>query len=234
MKKNEVFFIDLGYTSYKYIWLYQKNIFNNIKNIKLYNRKYIKNNIKKNTIDYLLFVQHNHVYTIGKTGNSSHLLFSKDLLKKINAVFYKVDRGGSATYHGPGQLVIYPILNLEHFFCDINKYLRSLEEVIIKTISFYGLKGYRLHGNTGVWIYNNNNYKKICSIGIRVSNWITMHGLALNINTDLKYFQYIIPCGITNKKMTSINNEIKVKISLEEIKIIFKYYFEKIFNVILI
>lgn len=229
---TKVTFIDLGYKKYYDTWVYQNKLFNSIKKYK-HNKKYIQENITTN--NYLLFTEHPHVYTMGKSGKNEHILFDKNFLKKNNIDFYNIDRGGSITYHGPGQLVIYPILNLDYFFKDINIYLRLLEDLIIKTIFDFGIIGTRSNGETGVWINDakKNKYKKICAIGIRVSNWTTMHGLALNINTNLKYFEYINPCGIS-KGVTSIAYEKNKYIDIKKVKLIIKNIFQKIFNVILI
>lgn len=220
-----IFFSDLGYNEYKKIWNYQKNIFNSIIYLKLYNKKTL---LKKFfTPNYLLFTEHPHIYTLGKSFKNEHIISYN---KTIDIC--KVDRGGSITYHGPGQLVVYPILDLEHFFTDIHKYLRSLEEVVIKTLSYYGLLGSRSSGETGVWLLDNNstNSRKICAIGIKIRHWVTMHGFALNINNDIKYFKDIIPCGIKNKDITSISKEVGYKISINEVKKIIKNNFSKIFQ----
>lgn len=230
MINNYIFFTDLGYNKYSNMWNYQKYIFNSIINLKLYNKKTSKS-FKIITPNYLLFAEHFHVYTMGRSFKKEHIISYNKNFKNINADIYKVDRGGSVTYHGPGQLVVYPILDLNHFFNDIYKYLRSLEEVVIKTLSFYGLKGNRSSGETGVWLdINNSNPRKICSIGIKINNWVTMHGLALNINNDLKYFKYIIPCGIKNKEITSISKEVGYNISINEVKNIMLNNFCKVFK----
>lgn len=224
MINKYLFFSDLGYHQYKKIWSYQQNIFNSIINLKLYNKKTI---LKKFiTPNYLLFAEHPHVYTMGKSFKNEHILSYQ---KKIDIC--KVDRGGSITYHGPGQLLVYPILDLDHFFNDISKYLRSLEEVVIQSLSYYGLIAHRSYGETGVWLdVNLPQARKICAIGIRISHWVTMHGFALNINNDIKYFQDIIPCGIKNKKITSLAKEIGHEISINEVKNIIKKNFCKIFK----
>lgn len=230
MINKYLFFLDLGYNKYKKIWDYQKKIFNSIISLKLYNKKNLEKT-KLITPNYLLFTEHSHVFTMGKSFKNEHILYYDEYLKNMNLDICKVDRGGSVTYHGPGQVVVYPILDLDHFFNDINKYLRSLEEVIIKTISFYGLKGSRSYGETGVWLdIDNSKARKICAIGVRISSWVTMHGLALNVNNDLKYYKYIIPCGIKNKKITSISKEVGAKISIKEVKNIIKTNFCKIFK----
>ena len=204
---KEIKFIDLGVMDFKEAWDYQEDLFEQIVNIKRKNRK---NNTKLKTPNYFLFVEHPHVYTLGKSGNISNLLIDKNQLKNKNASFYKINRGGDITYHGPGQVVVYPILVLENFFTDIHKYLRLLEETVILTLNNYGIKGGRNSGKTGVWIDVNSPFpKKICAMGVRASRWVTMHGFALNVNVDLDYFNNIIPCGLTDNSITSIVNEIQ-------------------------
>lgn len=232
IKNKTIFLKDLGKQDYKKVWEYQKEKFIEIINLKIINRNKSEIN-KKNIPNYLFIVEHNHVYTLGKNGKYENLLLSENLLKKINSFFYKVDRGGDITYHGPGQIVVYPILDLDNFFTDMNKYLRYLEEVIIRTLSFYGLKGMRSIGETGVWLdVGKLQARKISSIGIRASRWVTMHGFALNVNTNLHYFKYIIPCGIKNKSVTSISNELGYRISMNDVKIHLKKEFQHIFEVI--
>ncbi|WP_185872464.1 lipoyl(octanoyl) transferase LipB [Blattabacterium cuenoti] len=228
MTKKILFFEDLGKKEYKETWKYQKKLFNDIIQKKV-------NNIFSKKAGYFLFVEHHHVYTIGKNGKKdNHLLVTSDFLKKINATFYQTDRGGDITYHGPGQLIGYPILNMDYFFTDIHKYLRLLEEVIIHFLwKNYKMKGERKKGNTGVWFHNKNGKsRKICAIGIRMSRWVTMHGFSLNINTDLRYFDYIIPCGIYNQEVTSLKKELKKNdISFQEVKNMVKKSFQEIFEV---
>ena len=183
----------------------------------------------------MLFVEHPNVYTLGKSGKYSHLLISEEELAQKNATFYKIDRGGDITYHGPGQIVGYPILDLDNFFTDIHKYLRFLEEVIIKTLADYGIKGERSPGETGVWIDVGTPFaRKICAMGVRASRWVTMHGFAFNINADLSYFNYIIPCGIVDKSVTSLNQELGKNIPLQEVKEKIKFHFSNIFEAELI
>ena len=184
------------------------------------------------TTDYLLFAEHNPVYTLGKSGDMNNLLANKNQLEDLGIEFFKINRGGDITYHGPGQLVGYPILNLDHFFTDIHRYLRTLEDVIIDTLLDYGLKGSRISGETGVCLDPETPFaRKICAMGVRASRWVTMHGWAFNINTDLKYFQHIIPCGISDKSVTSLNIELGKDIDMLEIKQKVKYHFEKRFEV---
>ena len=202
---------------YKEAWDYQEELLNGIVGIKIKNRREGSNELTKN---YLIFVEHPHVYTLGKSGDISNLLIDESELTNRDAKFYKINRGGDITYHGPGQIVGYPILDLDNFFTDIHKYLRFLEEIIILTLKEYGLNASRNEGKTGVWLNCATPFpKKICAMGVRASRWVTMHGFALNVNVDLKYFDNIIPCGIENNSVTSLNIELGVeKIDIEEVK----------------
>ena len=183
------------------------------------------------TTNYLIFVEHPHVLTLGKSGVMEHLLMSEEFLKERNISFYKVNRGGDITYHGLGQVVGYPILDLDNFFPDIHQYLRYLEEVIILTLADYGLKGERSKGETGVWIDTGTPLaRKICAMGVRASRWVTMHGFALNVNTDLSYFNYIIPCGISDKAVTSLQAELGHSVDLEEVKEKILRHFLEVFS----
>ncbi len=208
---------DLGFRDYKEVWEYQETLFQEILQIKSSNSK---QNLKVETPNHLLFVEHPHVYTLGKSGHLENLLVSEARLKEIDATFYKINRGGDITYHGPGQIVGYPILDLENFFTDIHKYMRLLEETIILTLAEYGLKTERSPGETGVWLDVNTPFaRKICALGVRASRWVTMHGFALNVNTDLGYFDNMIPCGIKDKAVTSLNVELgRAEIPLNEVK----------------
>lgn len=208
---------DLGLKDYNETWEYQELLFQEILKIKSDNRKEEQ---KKDTPNFFLFVEHPHVYTLGKSGHIENLLISEEKLKSIDAKFYKINRGGDITYHGPGQIVGYPILDLENFFTDIHKYMRFLEEMIILTLSEYGLKAERSKGETGVWLNVGTPFaRKICALGVRASRWVTMHGFALNVNTNLGYFDNMIPCGIKGKAVTSLNVELgKAEISMEEVK----------------
>ncbi len=229
---KKVYVTDLGTKDYKETWDFQEEVFNSIIDVKNKNRE--KEN-KDITPNYLLFVEHPNVYTLGKSGKYSHLLISEEELAQKNATFYKIDRGGDITYHGPGQIVGYPILDLDNFFTDIHKYLRFLEEVIIKTLADYGIKGERSPGETGVWIDVGTPFaRKICAMGVRASRWVTMHGFAFNINADLSYFNYIIPCGIVDKSVTSLNQELGKNIPLQEVKEKIKFHFSNIFEAELI
>lgn len=221
---------DLGHKDYKETWDYQESLFEEIVELKRKNRA---ENTDLPTPNYFLFVEHPHVYTLGKSGHIENLLIDEAALAKKGASFYKINRGGDITYHGPGQIVGYPIIDLENFFTDIHKYLRSLEEVIIRTLADYGIKGERSEGETGVWLDVGTPFaRKICAMGVRASRWVTMHGFALNINTDLGYFDNIIPCGIRGKAVTSLNVELsKEKVDTEEVKRYILKHFEEIFGV---
>ena len=200
---------DLGLKDYKETWDFQEELFQNIVQAKVQNRR---ENINQPTPNHFLFVSHPHVYTLGKSGDLSNLLLKEQQLQDKGASFYKINRGGDITYHGPGQIVGYPILDLDNFFTDIHKYLRLLEEVIILTLSDYGLKATRSKGETGVWLDVDTPFaRKICAMGVRASRWVTMHGFALNVNTDLGYFDHIIPCGIRGKAVTALNVELGQK-----------------------
>jgi lipoyl(octanoyl) transferase len=211
-------FIDLGLIDYQEGWDMQEKLFAEIINIKVANRG-IAPEEQKITPNYLLFCQHPHVYTLGKSGKMDNLLLNEEGLQEKEAKFYKINRGGDITYHGPGQLVGYPILDLENFFTDIHKYLRLLEEVIILTLSEYNIIGTRSKGETGVWLDVGTPFaRKICAMGVRASRWVTMHGFALNVNANLGYFDNIIPCGIKGKAVTSMHVELERIIDEEEVK----------------
>src|SRR6478736_9752280 len=220
---REVILQDLGNRSYKQVWDYQEN---------LLQQKVKAKQSDKTEPDYLLFVEHNPVYTLGKNGKEKNLLINEYMLKEKGIEFYHINRGGDITFHGPQQLVGYPILDLDNYKTDLGWYLRSLEEVIIKTIAEYGLKGERSAGETGVWLDSTvkGKERKICAMGVRCSRWITMHGLALNVNTDLQYFDHIIPCGIENKKVTSMAEELNGAIDFDAVKEKVQRNFEKVFN----
>ena len=226
---REIKFIDLGQMDYKDAWDYQQNLFDEIIEIKKKNRQ---NNTNNATPNYFIFVEHPHVYTLGKSGNISNLLIDENQLKNKNASFYKINRGGDITYHGPGQIVCYPILDLENFFTDIHKYLRFLEETVILALENYGIKGERNNGKTGVWVDVDTPFpRKICAMGVRASRWVTMHGFALNVNVDLDYFNNIVPCGLTNNIVTSIYNERKdYDLAINDVKSDLKECFSKTFN----
>ena len=208
---------DLGLKDYKETWDYQEHLFKELLDIKIRNRR---EGISLPTPNHFLFVEHPHVYTLGKSGDMSNLLVDEAQLKAKGATFYKINRGGDITYHGPGQIVGYPILDLDNFFTDIHKYLRLLEEMVILTLADYGLKGARSKGETGVWLDVGTPFaRKICAMGVRASRWVTMHGFALNVNTDLSYFDMMIPCGIKGKGVTSLNEELgRKEVPMDEVR----------------
>lgn len=226
---KKVEFQELGVKDYKETWEYQEKLFKGILDQKVKNRREGKSDLTPN---HLLFVEHPHVYTLGKSGDINHLLISQEQLKQKKATFYKINRGGDITYHGPGQLVGYPILDLENFFSDIHKYLRLLEETIILTLDEYGILAGRSDGETGVWLDSGTPFaRKICAMGVRASRWVTMHGFAFNVNADLGYFDHIVPCGIEGKAVTSLNVELGVEeVSMESIKEKVKKHFSALFE----
>lgn len=227
---KEVYLQDLGTKDYKTTWNYQEELFQSIIGVKIKNRR---ENKKEPTSNYFLYVSHPHVYTIGKSGNIENLLLNEIQRKQKKVAFYKINRGGDITYHGPGQIVGYPILDLDNFFTDIHKYLRLLEESVILTLKEYGLRAERSKGETGVWLDIKTPFaRKICAIGVRTSRWVTMHGFALNVNTDLGYFDHIIPCGIKGKGVTSLGLELgKEYINEEEVKSKIWNYFCQLFEI---
>ncbi len=219
---------DLGLKDYKETWDYQEQLFQQTVDLKIKNRR---EDTTLETPNHFLFVEHPHVYTLGKSGDMTNLLVGEAQLREKGATFYKINRGGDITYHGPGQIVGYPILDLDNFFTDIHKYLRLLEEMVILTLSDYGLKGERSKGETGVWLDVGTPFaRKICALGVRASRWVTMHGFAFNVNTDLSYFDMMIPCGIKGKGVTSLNRELGKQISTEEVKEKLRLYFGKLFE----
>ena len=215
--------IDLGKVDYKLAWDYQQELFDGIVELKIENRKR-DDEQQEITPNYLLFCEHPHVFTLGKSGSEDHLLIDKQELESKNISYYKINRGGDITYHGPGQIVSYPVLDLDNFFTDIHKYLRLLEEAVIQTLKEYGLNPGRITGLTGVWLdYEDlENARKICAFGVKSSRWVTMHGLALNVNTHMDYFDYIVPCGIEDKAVTSMEKELGRKQDLQEVKDLLK------------
>lgn len=246
MKNKEIQFEDLGKgQDYQQVWDMQEEKLQSIVDIKKQIRTWersldqdpslvdkIENTLTPN---YLYFVEHPHVYTLGKSGDEANMLANTDMLKQIDAQYVKTNRGGDITYHGPDQLVAYPILDLANFKEDISWYMRSLEEVIIKTIAHYGLKGERSKGETGVWLDVGTPFaRKICAMGVKASRWVTMHGLALNVNTDLRYFEYIVPCGIKDKNVTSLQRELDRDIDMDEVKKWVKLHFEEVYEAKLI
>ncbi len=229
--KQLVKFSDLGNIDYKECWDYQEKLFQEIISIKTQNRN-LPAESQAPTTNHFLFCEHPHVYTLGKSGDEKHLLLNNAELESKQATYYKINRGGDITYHGPGQIVGYPILDLENFFTDIHKYLRLLEESIILTLKDYGIDSGRIDGLTGVWLDWENPIKarKICALGVRTSRWVTMHGFAFNVNSDLSYFNNIIPCGIQDKAVTSLNKELGRDLNLEEVKQKIQKYFTEVFE----
>ncbi len=230
-QNKHIIFKDLGLIDYKACWDYQEELFKKTIQQKIANRSLsVEGQIA--TKNYLLFVEHPHVYTLGKSGDEKNLLLSQQQLSQNQSSYYKINRGGDITYHGPGQIVVYPILDLDNFFTDIHKYLRLLEETIILTLKDYNILGERSKGETGVWldVEDVTKVRKICAMGVRCSRWVTMHGLAFNVNVDLNYFNNIIPCGIKNKAVTSLNKEVGRDVSMIEIKEKLKTNFCKLFE----
>ena len=215
---RNVLFKDLGLIDFKEAWDYQTKVFQKTIDLKRSNRS--SGTVAVETKNHLLFCEHPHVYTLGNSGDHNNLLISEEHLQQKGASFYKINRGGDITYHGPGQLVCYPIFDLDHFFTDIHKYLRFLEEAVILTLKEYGITGGRFPGHTGVWIDPDDpqNARKICALGVKCSRWVTMHGLAFNVNSDLTYFSNIVPCGIEGKKVTSIQLETGGEVSMADVK----------------
>lgn len=227
---NKIIFKDLGLIDYQDAWDYQDKLMQEILDIKIKNRNLPKEEALE-TPNHFLFVEHPHIYTLGKSGDEANMLINTHKLEEINAKFVKTNRGGDITYHGYGQIVGYPILDLENFFTDIHLYMRNLEEVIIRTMANYGLKGERSKGETGVWLDVGKPYaRKICAMGVKASRWVTMHGFAFNVNTDMKYFEYIVPCGIRDKQVTSLQRELEKEIPLEEVKSKIKQHFTEVFH----
>lgn len=219
MKQNrDTEFVHLGLKDYQETWDYQQRLFDSSVALKIENRKLAEDN-QTLVPNHLIFVHHPHVYTLGKSGDPRHLLLTDELLKSKQAKFYKINRGGDITYHGPGQIVGYPIIDLDSFFTDIHRYLRYLEEAVILTLSDYGIMGGRVDGLTGVWIdYETDNPRKICALGVKTSRWVTMHGFALNVNTNLEYFDYIVPCGIVDKTVTSMEKELGSHVEISKVE----------------
>lgn len=224
-------FIDLGLIAYQQAWDYQTNLFNSILEIKSANRIAAEGE-QQLTDNYLLFCEHPHVYTLGKSGNEENLLIKKEELPAIGATYFHINRGGDITYHGPGQLVGYPILDLENFFTDIHQYMRLLEEAVIQTLQEFEIKAGRIKGLTGVWLDSDDPKKarKICAMGVKTSRWVTLHGFALNVNTDLSYFDKMIPCGINDKAVTSMQKELGRLVDMTEVKNLMKEKLATLFN----
>ncbi len=200
-------FIHLGLIDYKQAWDYQTDIFNKTLAVKAENRE-LPAQSQKSTDNYVIFCEHPHVFTLGKSGKESNLLLAAGDLASIHANYYHINRGGDITYHGPGQIVGYPVIDMENFFTDIHRYMRLMEEAVIQTLAHFGIVAGRIAGLTGVWIDGDGDARKICALGVKTSRWVTMHGFALNVNTELRYFDYIVPCGIRDKAVTSMQKEL--------------------------
>ena len=230
-QKVTVYYHDWGLIDYREAWDRQEALFSEKAALKLKNRDSLPEFHEIISND-LIFCEHPHVFTLGKNGSESNLLAGETKLKEIDASFYRINRGGDITYHGPGQIVGYPILDLDQFFNDIHRYLRTLEDSVILTLSEYGVKGERLKGYTGVWLdaSDPDRARKICALGVRCSRWITMHGFAFNVNTDLSYFKHIIPCGIDDKAVTSLEKETGKKLDMMEVKSILKHHIVSLFG----
>ena len=229
---KKVLFQDLGLIDYKKCWDYQQQIFEKTIQRKMRIRK---ENIFLETENTLIFCEHPHVYTLGKSGDEKNLLVNTDYLKSRGAEFYKINRGGDITYHGPGQIVGYPVLDLENFFTDIHKYLRFLEETIILTLKDYGLRAERSEGETGVWFdAGTPNARKICALGVKTSRWVSMHGFAFNVNCNLSYFENIIPCGIADKNVTSLKKELQKEVDIQDVKYKLKKHIANLFEMKLV
>lgn len=238
MKNKQVHFSDWGLTDYKEAWDRQEEIFDATVKLKgeLRNRQAAATAVQEpvedtTTPNHLIFCEHPHVFTLGNSGTPDHLLLDEDGLKEKNALYYPIKRGGDITYHGPGQLVVYPILDLDNFFTDIHLYLRTLEEAVILTLAHYGITAGRYPGYTGVWLDpDNERARKICAMGVRCSRWVTMHGLAFNVNANLDYFGYIVPCGIDDKDVTSMQRELGHPVDISEVKNILKHHISVLFG----
>ncbi len=230
--KIDVKFMDWGLTDYQEAWDKQEVLFNETVAVKTRNRT---EEIHVPTSSYLIFNEHQHVYTLGKSGHPENLLLDEQGLADKKATYYKINRGGDITYHGPGQIVGYPILDLDNFFTDIHLYLRKLEEAVILTLADYGISAGRYPGYTGVWLdADNEKARKICALGVRCSRWVTMHGFAFNVNTDLDYFKNIVPCGIDDKDVTSMQRELSYNLNIEEVKHRLKNHIADLFNMKLV
>ena len=229
--ENKVIFKDLGAINYKEAWDYQKNLFQQILELKKYNET-LPICEQTTNYNYLLFCEHPHVYTLGKSGSEKNLLINQEAMEKKGVQFFKIDRGGDITYHGPGQIVGYPIFNLEAFSLGVKQYIFKMEEAIIQTLSDYSIQGSRLEGATGVWLDTENppKVRKICAIGVKASRYVSMHGFAFNVNTDLNYYNSINPCGFVDKGVTSMQKELGAEVDFAEVQSKLLNFFEKIFS----
>lgn len=231
---RETTFQDLGLIDYQKAWDYQTRLFQQILDTKAANRTLV--GAEKKTENFLLFCEHPHVYTLGKSGDEKNLLVPASELHTLEATYYHINRGGDITYHGPGQLVVYPVIDLENFFTDIHRYMRLLEEAVIQTLAEYQIAAGRIPGLTGVWIdwKNEEKARKICALGVKTSRWVAMHGLAFNVNTDLTYFDHIVPCGIKDKAVTSMEKELKKAVPMDEVQALLKAKLTSIFEMKLV
>ena len=232
LPNHEAFTIDLGLIDYQQALDYQTQRFNEILAIKGENRNRLESE-QLPTKNYFIFCEHPHVFTLGKSGDEKNLLIKKEDLSSVHATFYPINRGGDITYHGPGQIVVYPVIDLENFFTDIHRYMRTLEEAVIDTLGDYSIAAGRIPGLTGVWIEPNNQEKarKICAFGVKSSRWVTLHGLAFNVNTDLHYFDYIVPCGLSDKAVTSMQRELGTQQPIDLVKDRLKNHLFSLFGV---
>jgi len=228
---KETQFLDLGLIEYQEAWDDQTKLFQSILDVKSQNRS-LPDNEQQPTNNYLLFCEHPHVFTLGKSGDEKNLLVKEEDLHTIGATYYHINRGGDITYHGPGQLVVYPILDLENFFTDIHKYMRLLEESVIQTLAQFNIQAGRINGLTGVWIdfKDESKARKICALGVKTSRWVSLHGLAFNINTQLEYFNHIVPCGIDDKAVTSLEKELGKQQNMDQVKSILKQKLFELFG----
>ncbi len=214
---------------YAAAWEYQTRLYESLLTIKAANRN-LPEGEQQPTANYLLFCEHPHVFTLGKSGDEKNLLVTAESLAEIGATFHHINRGGDITYHGPGQIVVYPIIDLENFFTDIHRYMRTLEESVILTLKDFGIPSGRIAGLTGVWLGEGNHARKICALGVKTSRWITLHGLAFNVNPDLNYFRYIVPCGIADKPVTSMQKELGKDIDLEKVRMVLENHLIQLFD----
>lgn len=226
---RQVELIRLGRMEYASAWEYQTKLYDTILAIKAANRG-LPEHQQQPTPNYLLFCEHPHVFTLGKSGDEKNLLVQPESLSDIGATFHHINRGGDITYHGPGQIVVYPIIDLENFFTDIHRYMRTLEESVILTLQEFGIASGRIAGLTGVWLGEGDQARKICALGVKTSRWVTLHGLAFNVNTDLSYFRYIVPCGIADKPVTSMQKELDKEMNLEEVRIVLERHLINLFG----
>ncbi|GHM99710.1 octanoyltransferase [Cytophagales bacterium WSM2-2] len=224
-------FIDLGLIDYQKAWDYQTELFNQTLAVKTENRN-LPDNEQRTTNNYLIFCEHPHVYTLGKSGDEKNLIIPDTQLTSIGATFHHINRGGDITYHGPGQIVVYPVIDLENFFTDIHQYMRMLEEAVITTLAEFNIAAGRIKGLTGVWlnVADEKNARKICAMGVKMSRWVTMHGLALNVNTDLNYFNNIVSCGIPDKAVTSMEKELNSSLDFQQVKEVLKSKLSSLFE----